>query len=814
VLGIHASAWAAGYGNPDATAAFLNSAGILANTHASTWDVVFNDVDDHDAGWWEKNGGSHWWTQTNFTTYLAWVTELKAKTNRQQVVWQVPIGNQYFLTMNNTCGHYQDNVAPYFIAHPSDLFAAGLVAVLFGAGNSCQTVYTDGQGDGITNNGGLPTTDLAGSCNACNTHTSVWADDDGGYLRIFVGQYYATASTIPTISGLAPNNGPTAGGTSVVITGTNLTGATAVKFGTLAAVFTVNSASQITATSPPGTAGIVDVMVTTANGTSAISTTDQFAYTGPPPTLIVIAPTNGPAGGGTPVAITGTFFTGATAVKLGTLAATTYTVNSDTQITATSPPGTGVVDVRVTTTGGTTPIVAADQFTYVSAPTVASVAPNSGLTSGGTPVTITGTNLTGATAVRFGTTNAAIFAVISATQITATSPPGFGTVDVTVTAPGGSSAVGAADRFTYTAPPAAYTAQSPNRILDTRASAQTLGAGASLNLTVAGGTTGIPASATGVVLNVTVTGTTAPSFLTVWPAGQARATVSNLNWKAGETRANLVNVSVGAGGQVSIYNGVGSADVVVDEEGYFAAPSGTAGGYNALPPARLLDTRPSQTMSTGSTIDLPVLGVGGVPATGVSAVVLNATATNTASQGFFTLFPSGTSRPTASNVNWAAGWTIPNRVIVKVGGNGKVSIYNGQGAADAVIDVSGYFTDSTASGKFFTQLSPVRVLDTRVSGGTLGPNGTLANFQITGSNAVPAGATAVFLNTTVTNTSAPSFLTVFPNAPKPTASDLNWVAGQTIPNLTLGTLSSSGTTSFYNGVGSTDLVLDLSGYFT
>ncbi len=387
-------------------------------------------------------------------------------------------------------------------------------------------------------------------------------------------------------------------------------------------------------------------------------------------------------------------------------------------------------------------------------------------------------------------------------------------MDVTVTTPNGTSAVSAADRFTYTSLPAAYTAQSPNRILDTRSSGQTLGSGGSLNLTVAGGTTLVPATATGVILNVTVTNTTAPSYLTVWPAGSPRATVSNLNWVAGETRANLVNVSVGAGGQVSIFNGVGSADVVVDEEGYFAAPVGMGGGYNSLTPARLLDTRLSgQTMSTGSTIDLPVLGAGGVPATGVSAVVLNVTATNTASQGYFTVFPSLTVRSTASNVNWKAGWTLPNRVIVKVGLNGKVSIYNGQGAADAVIDVSGYFTDATASGKLFTQVSPVRILDTRLTGGTLGPNGTYPNFQITGSNGVVSGATAVFLNATVTNTMASSFLTAYPNA-RPTASDLNWVAGQTIPNATLATLSASGTSNFYNGVGSTDLVLDLSGWFS
>jgi hypothetical protein len=395
------------------------------------------------------------------------------------------------------------------------------------------------------------------------------------------------------------------------------------------------------------------------------------------------------------------------------------------------------------------------------------------------------------------------------------SPAGSGVVDVTVTGPTGTSAVSPADKFAYTSAPVAYTAQSPNRILDTRPS-QTLGGGATVSLTVAGGTTGVPAAATGVVLNVTVTNATAQSFLTVWPAGESRPLASSLNWVAGETRPNLVTVPVGAGGQVSLYNGVGSADVVVDEEGYFAAPSGMAGGYNSLTPSRLLDTRTGigcSTLGTGSVCDLQILGKGGVPASGVSAVVLNATATNTATDGFFTLYPSATARPLASNVNWAAGWTIPNLVIVKVGANGKVTIYDGQGLADAVIDVSGYFTDSTASGKFFTPLTPARILDTRSLGGTLGPN-SVSTLQVTGFNGVPTGATAVFLNTTVTNTTASSALTVFPSSPKPLSSDLNWVAGQTISNLTLATLSSTGTISFYNFVGSTDLVLDLSGYFS
>jgi hypothetical protein len=213
ILAIHASAWANGtdiasttstsvnaVAVADSTAAFLGSAGITSNPYGTTWDLVFNDLDDHDAAWWEKQGVinssyTHWWDPTNttfpnFSRYLAWVAELKARTGRPQMAWQVPVGNQYFLTMNNTCGHFQDNVAQYFISHPADLFAAGLIAVLFGAGNDCQTTYSFARGEAATNNNGLPTTDLLGYCNACNTHVAAWPDHDGGYLRLFVGMYY------------------------------------------------------------------------------------------------------------------------------------------------------------------------------------------------------------------------------------------------------------------------------------------------------------------------------------------------------------------------------------------------------------------------------------------------------------------------------------------------------------------------------------------------------------------------------------------------------------------------------------------------
>jgi hypothetical protein len=261
----------------------------------------------------------------------------------------------------------------------------------------------------------------------------------------------------PTVTAVSPNSGPTAGGTSVTITGSGfigLSGATAVTFGgTSATTYTVNSATRITATAPAQAAGPVDVVVTATGGSSATGSADQFTFVAAP-TVTGVSPKSGPASGGTSVIITGTGFiglSGAAAVAFGGTNATSYTVNSATQITATAPArAAGTVDVVVTATGGRSATASADQVTFVAAPTITGVFPSSGSTSGGTTVTITGTNLSGATAVSFGGTAAASFTVSSSTQISAKTPAeAAGTVQVKVTTVGGSTASTSADYFSY-----------------------------------------------------------------------------------------------------------------------------------------------------------------------------------------------------------------------------------------------------------------------------------------------------------------------------------------------------------------------------
>ncbi len=311
----------------------------------------------------------------------------------------------------------------------------------------------------------------------------------GGTSATGTADHY-TYTARPTITQVAPIAGPTGGGTSVTITGTNLTGATAVSFGSNAATnVTVVSASQITATTPAGSAGTVDVTVTTPGGTSATGAADHYTYVNAP-TVTQVAPPAGPLAGGTSITITGTNLTGATTVSFGSTAATNFTINGATGITATAPAeSAGTVNITVTTPGGTSATSNADQYTYAATPTVTQLAPSSGPTSGGTSVTVTGTNLTGATAVSFGSTSAASFTVNSATSITAVDPAqGAGTIDVTVTTPGGTSGTSAADRFTYNAPqpsspPPASPATSPPVVSGGSPSTETI-SGAAVSGTV------------------------------------------------------------------------------------------------------------------------------------------------------------------------------------------------------------------------------------------------------------------------------------------------------------------------------------------
>ena len=403
-------------------------------------------------------------------------------------------------------------------------------------------------------------------------------------------------------------------------------------------------------------------------------------------------------------------------------------------------------------------------------------------------------------------------------------------------APAGATAVGAGTTAEATAAAAAtgglFTSLPPRRLLDTRsglgAPAAKVGPGATLHLQV-GGRGGVPSSGVAaVVLNVTVTSPSRQGHITVYGDGAARPITSNVNFRAWQTVPNLVVTPVGSNGKVALHHAsAGSTHLVADVEGYYLAGTPSEpGAFQSLTPARVLDTRsgvgaPVAKVGPNATVHLQVAGAGGVPASGVSAVVLNVTVTAPTRGGHLTVHADGTALPVASNLNFEPGQTVPNLVVAPVGGNGRVAMQNGSwGTLDLVADVAGYILSGTpAQPGAFASLAPARLLDTRSGVGAapakVGSGGTV-RLQVGGRGGVPrSGVSAVVLNVTVTGPTGSGYLTAHADGTaRPTASNLNFVRGQTVPNLVVVPVAPNGRVALYNGsTGSTHLLADVAGYF-
>ena len=234
-----------------------------------------------------------------------------------------------------------------------------------------------------------------------------------------------------------------------------------------------------------------------------------------------------------------------------------------------------------------------------------------------------------------------------------------------------------------------FTGVAPTRLVDTRTGlggGGAFGAGEERAVHVAGAN-GVPANATSVVLNLTGSNAAGIGWAAAYPAGEARPTVSNLNLSPGRTRANLAVVKVGAGGNIRLLVAETGADVIVDVYGYMSASGGM---IRPISPQRIADTRASGPLGPLEARRFPVAGVGGVPAN-ARAVVMNVTAGSPSSDGYLTVWPAGTARPTASNVNFSLGQDVPNLVMVRLEG-GAVDIFNELGATQVMLDVVAYVT--------------------------------------------------------------------------------------------------------------------------
>jgi hypothetical protein len=364
--------------------------------------------------------------------------------------------------------------------------------------------------------------------------------------------------------------------------------------------------------------------------------------------------------------------------------------------------------------------------------------------------------------------------------------------------------------------PSGLEAVAPVRVLDTRDGTGAsppgpLEAGDTLVLDLADHLTEYSTAA---VLNVTVTSPDEAGYLTVYPCDDDQPTASNLNFVADQTVPNLVTVPVAGDGTVCLFTSA-ATDVIADFSGSYEFGGGD--GANPTDPTRIMDSRNGTGVPVGkiaavTPVKLQVAGPGRAVPTGATAATMNVTVTGPTAAGYMTVYPCDAPRPTASNLNYATDETVPNLVTVKLAADGSVCLYS-QSATHAIVDVAAWFGEGDEG---FRPLTPTRVLDTRSAVG-IGTKTRVESGQVVVVDldaSLPTVGTAALINITVTNPESAGYVTVYPcDQTRPTASNLNFVAGETVPNLVSAKLSAAGTVCIYSD-SRTHLIADLAGYVT
>ena len=372
----------------------------------------------------------------------------------------------------------------------------------------------------------------------------------------------------------------------------------------------------------------------------------------------------------------------------------------------------------------------------------------------------------------------------------------------------------------------------PTRVFDTRSGeggvpVRKVGGSYVLRVQMTG-RNGIPTTGVSAVsLNVTVTNATDEGYVTVFPCGD-RPEASNLNYRRGQTTPNAVIASLSSTGEVCFFS-FAPVDLIADLNGALL----TGNGFQPITPFRIADTRHGfgagvprarvgDMTENAASLEIPILGIGPVPATGVGAVALNVTLTNTSAPdagGYATVYPCG-SRPNTSNLNFVAGTTVPNAVVTPLSPTGSICVFV-FGRADVIVDVNGSFL----AGQGFNPLAPTRIADSRNGIGTSGV-GTVGTVDGSGAPLVMSVAglvggnagrlVSVSMNVTaigVDANPAGGYVTVYACGDVPNASNLNFVPGEITPNAVLAPVSADGTICIHV-FGRAHIIVDVNGVIT
>jgi hypothetical protein len=394
------------------------------------------------------------------------------------------------------------------------------------------------------------------------------------------------------------------------------------------------------------------------------------------------------------------------------------------------------------------------------------------------------------------------------------------------------SAVSAAPTPAVAGAGGTYYPLAPTRILDTRsgtgAPTGAVGAGGVVHLQV-DGVGGVPASGvSAVVLNVTVTGATAASYLTIWPSGGTRPTVSNIDFPAGWTGANGTTVSVGSGGKVDIYNHSGNVQVIADVVGYYASSSSTAtpgGQMFPTDPWRLFDSRDDNTPMPSGGSFIEAVDFGSEFNSHIRALAINITVVGPTGSGFLTTWDGQGDPPLASTLNYTTGKTVPNMAIVPTTpctladsctGMPSFGVFNSGATTHVFADVFGVYDDgSIDGGLLFRPINPVRITDTRTGLGGHGSLGAGGFAVVTPPNTVKNENTvALALNVTAVAPTADTYLTLWPaGEPRPATSNLDPAKNATVANTASIPLGDGYAFGVYNHSGTANVLIDVQGAF-
>ncbi len=371
--------------------------------------------------------------------------------------------------------------------------------------------------------------------------------------------------------------------------------------------------------------------------------------------------------------------------------------------------------------------------------------------------------------------------------------------------------------------PYQFVAVTPCRLLDTRNSGP-IGGGnfATFNLKELAQNAGCTdlTAASIYSLNVTLLPASGPvNYLTIWPTGETQPTVSLMNSPDGRIKANAAIVPEGANGAVNIYV-TNTANVIVDIDGYFTAPTGSTLAFYPLPPCRVADTRAPNGnlggpyLQGGQERDFPVLSSNCLIPPNALGYSLNFTAVpyNSQALGYLTVWAAGQPQPIVSTLNNPTATVVANAAIVPAGNGGQIAVYPNNNT-NLVIDVNGYFAPFESGGLSLYPAVPCRAFDSRANGGApFSGNLNPPVDVVDGPCAIPSTSQAYVFNATAIPAPSLTFLTLWPDSKlQPVVSTLNALDGLTTSNMAVVPNVNGKIDAFASGT--TQLVLDISGYF-